>query len=315
MNSECTIVMYHYVRDTNNGIKGLSVKDFISQIDYLLKNYTIISLEDYLDFLNNKKEIPQKSCVLTFDDGFKDHYFNVFPVLKEKKIPACFFPITQPLTESIVPIVHQTHFLLAKLSSKVFSDEFNQILKARFPELVKEFFVDDKVLKQEKCQWDKDDILAGNLKYNISLMPAGPRTEILSRIFNKYFKDRKKFCQDLFMTFEQMKEMLENGMSFGSHSHSHHKLSKLNEKEQIKEIKNSKEILEKKLKIEIKSFCYPYGDYDDSIINILTEQGYQCALTTDFDKNIGKNINVFALKRLDTNHLPTAQGIKPITEL
>jgi len=305
---ECTIAMYHFVRTDDSGIKAITVKNFASQIDYILDNYTVISLEDYIDFLNNDKDIPEKSCVLTFDDGLKDHYLNVFPVLKEKKIPACFFPLTQPLTEYIVPLVHQVHFLLAKLGSKVFSNEFNQALS---PEL-KEFLVDGKVLKQKKCKWDNDDILAGNLKYNISLMPFEPKIKIINQIFGKHFEDSKRFCQDLYMSFEEMKEMLEQGMSFGGHTHSHLKLGELDREEQIKEV--SKEILEKELETKIRFFSYPFGSYSEETIKILDQQGYECGLTTDFDINKDE-VNPFALKRLDTNHLPIAQGLKPITKL
>jgi len=313
--TECTIVMYHYVRSSSPGMNSLSVKDFISQIDYILDNYKVMSLEDYVEFLKGRKEIPKNSCILTFDDGFKDHYLNVFPILKKKKILACFFPITRPLVEFIPPTTHQVHFLLAKLGSKTLCQEFNRILRKDFLELVQEFLVDGQVLRQKKTPWDQKDIWAGNLKYNISLMPVKARDEIITKIFDNHFKDRKAFCQELYMSFDQMKEMQEQGMSFGNHTHSHPKLDKLSREEQIKEIVGSKEILEKELGKEIKYFSYPYGVYNNQVIDILIEQGYETALTTDFDVNKGKNINALTLKRLDTNHLPVAQGMEPVTKL
>lgn len=303
---KCTVVMYHYVRNMYEtkypDIKGLLIKKFVGQLNHILRNYTVIKLEDYIEFLRGNKDIPINSCILTFDDGFKDHFANVFPILKEKNIPASFFIITQPLTESTVPAVHKTHFLLAKIGSRVFAEKFNQILKTKFPELIKGYFVDGKVKKERKYRWD--DALTSNLKYSIATMPNKPKVEIVNEIFSNFFEDEKEFCRELYMNWEEMKEMIEGGMSFGSHTHTHPMLAKLTKEGQIEEIKLSKEILEKNLKIKIEQFSYPYGNFNKTTINILRDNGYICSVTTDFGTNEGCNVYPFTIKRLDTNDLP-----------
>ena len=75
-------------------------------------------------------------------------------------------------------------------------------------------------------------------------------------------------------------------------------------KEQIKEVKGSKEILERELKVKIKLFSYPYGSFDETVIDILRKQKCICGLTTDAGINVGNHVRSFALKRLDTNDLP-----------
>lgn len=303
---KCTIVMYHYIRNMYEtdypNIKGLLIKKFIGQLNYLQRNYIVIRLKDYIEFLHGSKNIPNNACILTFDDGFKDHYLNVFPILKNRKLPASFFPITQPLTEFVVPAVNKTHFLLAKIGSRALSDDFNQILKSQFPKLVKRFFVDEKVKKERKYRWD--DVLTANLKWAISTIPFSPKVKILNQIFAGYFENEKEFCKELYMSWDEMREMMEEGMSFGSHTHTHPTLSQLAIKEQIKEIKGSKEILEKKLKTKIKLFSYPYGSFDRTVIEILRKQKCICGLTTDAGINVGNHVKSFALKRLDTNDLP-----------
>ena len=68
-----TIIMYHYVRKIINskypGIKGLEISSFKKQLDFLEKNFNIIKP---IDLIQNKS-LPDNSCLLTFDDGFKDH--------------------------------------------------------------------------------------------------------------------------------------------------------------------------------------------------------------------------------------------------
>ena len=81
-----SVVTYHYVREIKKSkypnIKGLEFVEFKDQINYLVKNYEIISTEDLIneDFDNRKKNI-----ILTFDDGLTDHYKYVYPFLKKKK--------------------------------------------------------------------------------------------------------------------------------------------------------------------------------------------------------------------------------------
>jgi peptidoglycan/xylan/chitin deacetylase (PgdA/CDA1 family) len=303
---ECTVIMYHYVRNMHEteypNIKGLLIKKFIGQLNYICRNHTVISLEDYSEFLGGRKKIPSNPCILTFDDGFIDHYLNVFPLLKERKLPACFFPITQPLSEHIVPSVHKAHFLLAKLGIAFFAEQFNATLNKEFPELAKDFFVDNRCKRENKYRWD--DALTANLKYNIAAMPLKAKAEILNQIFAKHFENERNFCEKLYMGWHEMREMVEAGMSFGGHSHTHPMLSKLIRKEQLNEIEKSNKILSKGLGIKIKMFSYPYGDFNETTIRILMNCRYVCGVTSDVGVNRGNDINPFLIKRMDTNDLP-----------
>ncbi len=86
------VLMYHSVIGGYNLRNALEPKIFNRQMDYLKKrNYQVISLTRLLDFLKQKKELPRKALVLTFDDGFYDNYLNVWPVLKKYNFPATIF--------------------------------------------------------------------------------------------------------------------------------------------------------------------------------------------------------------------------------
>lgn len=87
---KAAILMYHSVNH-NEVFFTVSPDNFKKQIDYLnKKKYNVVSLVSLADYLA-KKDIPAKTIVLTFDDGYKDNYFNVFPLLKKYKFPATIF--------------------------------------------------------------------------------------------------------------------------------------------------------------------------------------------------------------------------------
>ncbi len=69
-------------------------------------------------------------------------------------------------------------------------------------------------------------------------------------------------------------------LSYGSHALSHRYLTRLSESEVLEEIVSSRKKLQDKLGISIESFCYPYGDYNESIARMVKEAGYTSACST-----------------------------------
>lgn len=94
------ILMYHYVDDkpTNSKLKAelqVNPQNFREQLDFLKsRGYSTIRLEDLFQALYHDKQIPAKSIILTFDDGYRDVYDFAFLVLKEKGMLGTFFVIT-----------------------------------------------------------------------------------------------------------------------------------------------------------------------------------------------------------------------------
>ncbi len=97
-------------------------------------------------------------------------------------------------------------------------------------------------------------------------------------------KDYKKMN---LMSHKQINELLNSGFEVGSHTLEHLDLTLLNKKNKIKQIIESKNKLENFFNINVKSFSFPYGHYDNEIINLLSDD-YQFAVTTKpsiFDSN------------------------------
>jgi len=96
---------------------------------------------------------------------------------------------------------------------------------------------------------------------------------------------------------EQIKEMAEAGIDFGSHSFSHRSLIELDAEELEKEVKESKIVLEKLLGKQVESFSYPYGAFNETAKKMV-QQSYKVAFSTK--KGIS-DIQGFALPRIDIN--------------
>ena len=79
-------ITYHYIRPIKKSkypnLKGMEIKKFQSQLNKLRKIYKILNINDLIEILRIKK-FKKNSCVLTFDDGYKDNFKYVFPELKK----------------------------------------------------------------------------------------------------------------------------------------------------------------------------------------------------------------------------------------
>ena len=114
--SSLTIVMYHYVREIRDSayprVKGLEIEGFKRQLDYLQSNFKIITAEQLIAFANGSGDIPNNPCLLTFDDGYKDHINYVLPELMRRKCKGLSLPQSRPSPKEMLS-VNYIHFILA----------------------------------------------------------------------------------------------------------------------------------------------------------------------------------------------------------
>lgn len=95
------ILMYHYVSEppdlADNTRVTLSVTPemFRAHMQYLFDSgFTTISLYQLVDALRTGSPLPAKPVVMTFDDGYTDHYESVYPILREFGFTGTIFVIT-----------------------------------------------------------------------------------------------------------------------------------------------------------------------------------------------------------------------------
>lgn len=84
-----------------------------------------------------------------------------------------------------------------------------------------------------------------------------------------------------YLSSQQMKEMIENGIEIGSHTRRHSYLPKLDPQQQKDEIVGSKRRLEEVLGVEVAYFAYPSGGFSDKIKQMVKAAGYKGACTTN----------------------------------
>lgn len=310
MNTKLTIVMYHYVRDFAHSrypeIKGLDFDLFKEQIQYLKKHYNFITMETYIDSIDNNTSLPEKSVLLTFDDAYSDHFTYVFPYLNEQKIQGSFYPPVRAIQEHKVLDVNKIHFILAgeKDKSKIISQIKEDLNTYRQKYNLESFSYYYEKLGHPN-RFDSADVIFIKRLLQVELN-ENLRSILTDNLFKKIIGiDEGSFSRELYMNIDQLKCMIRNGMHIGSHGFNHYWLGSLSKEKQKIEIKKSLLFLEKiGCDLNRWTMCYPYGSYNESSLELMKELNCKAAVTTEVTIADYQEHNIYALPRLDTNDIP-----------
>ena len=312
------VVMYHYVRDLPRTrfprIKGMLTDDFRDQVASLSERYEMATLESALAFLRGE-HVPQRDlCLLTFDDGLKDHYTDVLPILIEQRIQGLFFVITACLEERRVVPVHKNHFLMAALEF----DEYRRAFLARLadqspstglrtsPETRTDV---DKAQARRTYRWDTPEVASFKYLLNFQL-PVDLRDQVLHALFVTYLGDEASFAGELYLSWDEAREMQSAGMLLGGHSHSHVPLATLSDERQQLDLKTCADLLRDRLNGQALRqgsgqawwpFSYPYGkadSFNEATVEVLRKLDFICAFATEVGPN-GAGQDVFRIRRID----------------
>ena len=89
------ILVYHNLGPQAKGRMILGAKSFEQQMRYLKsQGYRVVSLKEFVEFVSLKRQLPRKSVVLSFDDGYKAFLQYAYPILKELGYTATLFVYT-----------------------------------------------------------------------------------------------------------------------------------------------------------------------------------------------------------------------------
>ncbi len=267
---DCLMILnYHrigdrYATEFDEGMFAATAEGLEEQVKYLRKKYSVITLDEAVDLVVSNKGFRGVAVLITFDDGYADNYHRAFPVLHSLGVQGTFFLVSSYLSQPVVPWWEKIAYWVRNCPKET--------LRIAYPEPA-EFF-----------------------------LPPGRRSAVINQVLH-FFKSpkttdgarflaeleqecavRKPFRSDsrLFMTWEMAAEMARAGMGIGSHTKSHPILSKLSRADQLKEVKESRELLSSRLGVPIQALAYPVGartSFNQDTVSALREAGYRAAFS------------------------------------
>lgn len=298
-------LMYHYVRPEHEDLpyfRYLHVDDFARQLDWLELNHGFISREAFTRSIAAGR--PEDGCVLTFDDGFSDHFDFVLPELLRRDLWGIFYVPTGVYETGQLLDVHRIHLLLGRCGGVAVLEQLVSLLE-------EQMLVDknNTAFRTMTYRYQDNDDATNEVKrilnYYISYKE---RPRVLGRLFGDMIGDESDEVENYYMSPGELRTMADAGMVVGSHSVTHPVFSKLDVSDQWREIDVSFSYLERVLGRAVDTFCYPYGgfhSFTDDTERLLRMRGCSYAFNVE-PRNITEHDIVgrpMALPRFDCNML------------
>jgi len=231
---------YHNVNDENPVYTSYlfaipTVQKFIEDLDYLCRRYEPVDLATVIDCVENNRTLPKRSFHLTFDDGFRELYDPIAPILLQKGIPATFFVcssavdnralLTVTLSALIVQAAEQTGEVPPDYRDKKFSEFHTDMLwlpwrEPGYAEYLRDYY---------------------DIDVDSYLQSAQP-----------------------YLSSAQIRELAGKGFTFGSHSDEHLPFQDIGIERARQDIATSVAFIRDELGVPCESFAFPFYDFDVS---------------------------------------------------
>lgn len=305
-----TIVAYHYVRNLGaSRFPKLAARDqaaFERQLDYLARHYQIIGLDDLRACLDDGNALPENACMLTFDDGYRDHVDVAMPALARRGWTGVFFPSANAVVQRHLLDVNAIQFVIAAIDDRA-------TLAAELCDMI-EAVRDDATPSLDKLRTDWfapgrwDDAPTRFIKGVLQQgLPSAQRQYLIAQLFHRHVsEDSVAFADDLYLDQDGLDRLLDAGMCLGSHGACHHRMTCLEDDALEADLITSLAMLEQ-TGVDIANgwaLCYPHGAQDDRVTAMARSLGCRIGVTVEPRLADVSQENPLTLPRLDTNNLP-----------
>jgi peptidoglycan/xylan/chitin deacetylase (PgdA/CDA1 family) len=312
-----TIVMYHRILPPQTGrrarLNALDLSAFREQIAYIRRHYTPVSAADLVSAAEGVSPLPPRPIVLTFDDGYREHYQHVLPVLDRFAIPGVFFPVSSSMLDRQLLDVNKIQYILA-MSDEVapLVDAIDAAIEYERRDSGSPSRADYRARWWKPSRWDPAPVVYVKRLLQHAL-PESVRRPLTDTLFRDIVSaDEAAFADELYMTVSDAREMRAAGMTVGAHGGRHLRLPTLSRDGQAHEIDGALRVIDA-VGASRQKFAYSYanGEHDEHSVDLLRARGCGVAFTTHPDLARLTGADALSLPRIDANDLPTQADAPP----
>jgi len=278
LRDRAVVLMYHRVGpevdEGSAAFEGMQVDPvtFNEQMAYLRQHFNILALDDMRRHLRNRTPFPRNSCLVTFDDGWKDNYTHAYPVLKRYEIPAVVFLSVGHIGKRTKFWPQRTFAALDAIRKSGGRNIDFQVLHRNLRGAVK--FEDIGTWPEEKFREEVREQI--RILKKLPLKRIEPIVDELSACAGTSPDEDG----ESFLSWEDVVAMSRGGIDFGSHGLRHEILTNIPPEEVREDVRVSKALLEERIRKNVYAFSYPNGNHDPVVRKHIGESGYEIAFGT-----------------------------------
>jgi peptidoglycan/xylan/chitin deacetylase (PgdA/CDA1 family) len=263
------ILTYHRVDFLPDYPYPIIVKpdNFANQMDVLQRYYHPLSLVELADAIERRK-IPNKGVVVTFDDGYIDNLTQALPILEAYRVPATVFVTTANLNGK----------------KEFWWDELERVflIQSDLPETLR-ISICGELFDWRINSFEQRRAIRKEVHALIRPLSVDERNYVIKELIDWANLPEDGRLNYRTMTSDELHKIKQGGLvELGAHTVNHPMLSSLTYADQYLEIVKSKHWLEAITGFPIETFSYPFGsqnDYDERTVEIARSAGFRVACT------------------------------------
>lgn len=296
----CAVVYFHSVseyrnRDGHYIAPAISVEAerFREYMRLLRRDFHPVTLDDLTDWLNGRRELPRRSVVVTFDDGFADNAHVAAPVMEEFDIRGTFYLTTACIEHQTLPWFCKILCLFhhaGKLGRVVTHPETSVSCDLSDPRARQEVYR-RYVHACVKLPWEKQNDLIAQLEKTLDL-------------------EYDEANAPKMMTWDDARELERRGHLIGNHTFSHANVAHMAADEKRNDIERSHALLETRLGHPPAHFSYPHPCLDpqrdaesDEVVRSLR---YRSCVLTEFG-TVDRKTNPLEISRISIGQMESEE--------
>lgn len=257
---------------------------FRQQMAHLRKSWSPISLSAALDCIDAGRELPARSVVVSFDDGFSDNYTHAFPILREFDIPAVIFVSTHFVDAQRTLWFDELAHAVLTTTQRLLNLPWQRALLVPPDEAGRRVLLADLLRRFKTMKNEQRLAMLESIATQLRCPPPA-RPHALSGPLN----------------WEQIAEMASQGIEIGSHTLTHPILATLDPLEAHRELADSRTRIETQLQRPVTLLAYPVGgrrSFNAKIAAMAERIGYRAACCYISGTNPVDRLKRFALRRI-----------------
>ncbi|QSZ66984.1 hypothetical protein RJ40_05490 [Methanofollis aquaemaris] len=278
-----TIYTFHRVGPQRHDwlIPTMETAEFERTVRWLAEHHRILPLSEVVKALREGRELPEGTAAVTFDDGYQDIHTHAWPVLQRYGVPATVFLTTGPIDRREL----------------FWFDRFRHVIHTTGKTRFEVEGLGEIPLRTRDERFRAVTLIERNI---LKVADEAEKLACIGAIEDDLDVDPPEIGDDYILTWEQVREMGQDSVSFGSHTVTHPQLTHIPLKQAAREIRCSKERIERETGKEILFFSYPNGGAADTsaeIETLVSEAGYLSAFC-GIPGPVRAGNNLFRLNRI-----------------
>jgi peptidoglycan/xylan/chitin deacetylase (PgdA/CDA1 family) len=239
------VPFYHMVSDdhvphVSHLYRFRTVAEFTSDVEFFARNFTPVTLSDIVEALDGSRSLPNFCVHLTFDDGFREMYDIVAPILQRVGLPATFFLNTAFLDGGGLAHYNALSVLLDRIES---SPSAANAVATSLPRML---------ASARPGPTLKEQILSIGYTKRSLVSDLAQMAEV---DLDRYISDVRPI-----MSSEEVRGLIKRGFTVGAHGHNHLLYSDLALAEQLDQTFVDMKLLQTQFGVTPNAFAFPHND-------------------------------------------------------